>query len=254
MYVHRGMKIELVNNYYVKSISFLYILVQIEMVRQVYREYTCMYGWLWLFMIKMFLLADGPTMDTTMVFTLLSCRSTDEPILYTLSFTVSYGPPSKINCFYDNVKEIHYFTREDPLGLSREVIRSRYINSSYPDMTRVTLTLTAPRVSRSYSCTVTVEGRVNINNNNYNYSPMGSGTASINITGECVTAVLTLLLIHVLLVPPFPLSPPLPPPSPPPPPPPPSPPLPSQLQAPQQMSLLTGLVLTVLGFPGLLHQ
>ena len=241
-----------------------------------------MYGWLWHFMIEVFLLADGPIMDTTMVYTLLSCRSAGEPILYTLSFTVSYGPPSQVICFFDNIKEIHYITREDPLGLSREVIRSRYVNSSYPDMTRVTLTLTAPRVSRSYTCTVNVEGRVNIDNNNYNFFHMGSGTVTVNVTGECVTAVLTPLLL--LLVPPSPPppspppppfppppllpppppspsppapppSPPLPPPPCPPPPPPPSPiPLLSQLQAPQQMSLLTGLVMTVPGFPGLPHQ
>ena len=167
-------------------------------------------------------------MDTNMVFTLLSCRSAAEPIFFTLTFTVSYGPPSTVVCKYDNFRQIYFNTREDPLGLSREVIRSHYVNSSYPDMTRVTLTLTAPRVSRSYTCTVTVEGRVNIGSHNYDYFPMGSGTVTANITGECVTAVLNSTSFAACSS--------------------------SQLQAPQQMSLLTGLVMTVPGFPGLPHQ
>ena len=49
--------------------------------------------------------------------------------------------------------------RDDP-RLTREVIRSRYISTTEPDMTRVTVRLdTQPRVGATYTCTVYVEGR-----------------------------------------------------------------------------------------------
>ena len=49
--------------------------------------------------------------------------------------------------------------RDDP-RLTREVIRSRYISTTEPDMTHVTVRLdTQPRVGATYTCTVTVEGR-----------------------------------------------------------------------------------------------
>ena len=177
-----------------------------------------------------FVFTGGPVIDSNMKLFLISSRDTDSIILFTLSFMVTHGPPSTVNCYYDGVQFLGKTqSRQEPPGLSREVIRSHYINSSYPDMTRVTLTLTAPREPRVYACTVIVEGRVNIDNDNYDFAPMGSGTTTVNITGECVhewsTAHYTCSLS-----------------------------LSSQLQALQQMLLLTGLVMTVLGFPGLPHQ
>ena len=83
--------------------------------------------------------------------------------------------------------------------LSREVIRSHYINSSYPDMTRVTLTQTSPRQPRTYTCTVTVEGRVNIVSGVYDFDNKGSGTTTVSITGECVTAVINSTALVLLL-------------------------------------------------------
>ena len=126
--------------------------------------------------------------DTNMRFTLLSSRSIESDVMFTLGFNVSFGPPSMIRCV--NGSTLLKTSRGTVVpGLSREVIRSHYINSSYPDMTRVTLTQTSPRQPRTYTCTVTVEGRVNIDNDlTYNFDPKGSRTITVSITGECVTA------------------------------------------------------------------
>ena len=120
---------------------------------------------------------------------------------FTLQFTVSHGPPSTIVCNYDGIEILGEFdSRQYFLG--REVIRSHYINSSYPDMTRVTLRQTSPRQPRAYTCTVTVEGRVNIDNDSYNFDPKGSRTTRASITSECVTVVLnsTALMHHALVL------------------------------------------------------
>ena len=135
--------------------------------------------------------------DTNMTFSLISSRDTETNIRFTIQFTVSNGPPSRLNCDYNGTVFLNkYNSRQNQPELSREVIRSHYINSSYPDMTRVTLTLTSPRQPRTYTCTVTVEGRVNINNTGYNFDPKGSGTTTASITGECATAVLNSTAHH----------------------------------------------------------
>ena len=133
--------------------------------------------------------------DTNMTFSLISSRDTETNIMFTLQFTVSHGPPSTVVCNIEGLTKIHK-TRDNPSKLSREVIRSHYINSSYTDMTRVTLTLTSPRQPRTYTCNVTVEGRVNIDNADYNFDPKGNGTTTASITGECATAVLNSTACH----------------------------------------------------------
>ena len=144
-----------------------------------------------------------------MTFSLISSRDTKTNIMFTLQFTVSHGPPSTVVCNIEGLTKIHK-TRDNPSKLSREVIRSHYINSSYPDMTRVMLTLTSPRQPQTYTCTVTVEGRVNINNTlNYNFDPKGSGTTIASITGECLNILLNSTARHYnppLSPPPPPLS------------------------------------------------
>ena len=127
-----------------------------------------------------------------MSFSLLSSRDTQSSIMFTLKFNISYGPPSAVDCRYNGNKVLlKHISRQNPSELSREVIRSHYINSSYPDMTRVTLTQTSPRQLGTYTCTVTVEGRVNINDiAGYNFANKGGGTTSVSITGKCVTALL----------------------------------------------------------------
>ena len=80
------------------------------------------------------------------------------------------------------------YTR-DNIGLqggqvTREMIRSRYISSTEPDMTRVTVRLDPePRgVERTYTCTVTVEGRINIASGNYDFDTRGSGSSTVTVT------------------------------------------------------------------------
>ena len=65
------------------------------------------------------------------------------------------------------------------------MIRSQYVISSQPDMTRVTLKVVQPREERTYQCEVTVEGRAHIDDDtNYAHDPKGIGTTTVTITGE----------------------------------------------------------------------
>ena len=99
-----------------------------------------------------------------MKLSLLTPRDAETNIMFTLSFTVSFGPPSEMACSRNGIT---FFSRfgsgsiPSPV-VSREVIRSHYINSSYPDMTRVILTQTTPRESSTYSCTVYVTTRTGV--------------------------------------------------------------------------------------------
>ena len=110
---------------------------------------------------------------------------------FTLRFTVSYGVPSRLRCVDGNNNNL--FSEIASRGttasqLSREVIRSHYINSSYPDMTRVSIARTGqPRAAATYTCTVYVEGRVNPENGpTYDFRQMGNGVSTASITGECI--------------------------------------------------------------------
>ena len=133
-----------------------------------------------------------------MKLSLLTPRDTETNITFTLSFTVSFGPPTNISCSRYGAE---IFSQDDSLNVSpvvsREVIRSHYINSSYPDMTRVILTQTTPtRVSSTYSCTVYVTSRTNIGIGGsglsaYREVQEGSGTSTASITGECCTLLTT---------------------------------------------------------------
>ena len=138
-----------------------------------------------------------PTVEPNMTLSLLTPRDTVTDIMFTLSFTVSFGPPTEISCSRNGAQ---FFSRANSVGVSpvvsREVIRSHYINSSYPDMTRVILTQTTPRESSTYSCTVYVTSRTNIGIPGSEPSPYrtvqeGSGTSTASITGECCTLLTT---------------------------------------------------------------
>ena len=132
---------------------------------------------------------DGPIVETPMKFSLLSSRDTETNIMFTLSFIVSYGPPSMISCYHNDGYNTQLFSSPQSRGtgiseLSREVIRSHYINSSHPDMTRVSIRVMQPKEPRVYTCTAIVEGRININKYSYNFFNWGSGTTIASITGE----------------------------------------------------------------------
>ena len=64
------------------------------------------------------------------------------------------------------------------------MIRSQYINSSQPDMTRLSFNQTHPRMRMEYRCTVTVLSRRNIASGTYADDILGSSTSSITVTGE----------------------------------------------------------------------
>ena len=117
---------------------------------------------------------------------ILSSRDTVSNIVLTLSFKVTFGPPSRIYCTYNNKNTnlILHNVRGDHPKLSREMIRSQYANSSQTDMTRVTVKVDQPRVERTYQCEVTVEGRLDIDDTTYAYDPKGTGTSSVMVTGE----------------------------------------------------------------------
>ena len=76
-------------------------------------------------------------------------------------------------------------TRGPDPQLIREVIRSRYISTTQPDMTRVTVRPgPQPRSGGTHTCLVFVEGRVNINFGTYAFFQMGSGSPTVTVTGE----------------------------------------------------------------------
>ena len=125
-----------------------------------------------------------------MTLTVLSPRDADPDIEYSFSFTVSFGPPSSISCMYNDSIQVFSGRGIHP-QLSYDVIRSQYVNSSLPDMTRVTVRLPPqPREGRTYNCTVTVEGRVNIANIAYDYDQKGAGSSTSTISGKQRFAIL----------------------------------------------------------------
>ena len=126
----------------------------------------------------------GPTVEPTMRVSILSSRDTDPNVVFTLSFNVTFGPPSRVFCRYGSTTILNNI-RDDYSDLSREVIRSQYVNSSQPDMTRVTVQVDQPNIEkRTYLCEVTVEGRVNITSGVYNYDPKNTTTTTVTVIGK----------------------------------------------------------------------
>ena len=139
---------------------------------------------------------------------ILSSRDTVPNVVFTMSFNVTFGPPSRVYCVYirkgQTTKTAFLNTRVDNTQLSRKVIRSQYVSSSQPDMTRVTVKVDQPREQRTYQCDVTVEGRVHIVGiANYAHDTKGTDITNVTVTGErlmfavpivhCYTCLLLLL-------------------------------------------------------------
>ena len=127
---------------------------------------------------------------------ILSSRDTDPNVVFTLSFNVTFGLPSHVLCYHNNHPAAFFNSRDDP-NLSREVIRSQYVDSSQPDMTHVIVKVDQPiREDRKYSCEVVVEGRKNIVNGTYTYLEMGP--PSLYKSSICIATInserLTILL------------------------------------------------------------
>ena len=113
---------------------------------------------------------------------ILSSRDTDPNVMFILSFNVTFGPPSRVFCRYGSTTILN--NKRDFPTLSHEVIRSQYVSSSLPDMTRVTVKVVQPREERTYECEVTVEGRMNIVSGTYAHDIKGSGVTNVTITGK----------------------------------------------------------------------
>ena len=115
---------------------------------------------------------------------ILSSRDTIPNVVFKLSFNVTFGPPSRLLCYHSSDSFAFFNSRDDP-NLSREVIKSQYVNSLQTDMTRVTIKVDQPnREERTYLCEVTVEGRVNITSGIYAYDPKNTTTTTVTVTGE----------------------------------------------------------------------
>ena len=114
---------------------------------------------------------------------MLSSRDTVSHVVFTLSFNVTFGPPSLVFCRFGSTTILN--NKRDHPNLSREVIRSQYVSSVQPDMTRVIVKVDQPfRKERTYICQVTVEGRVNIVSGFYAHDTKGSGVTNVTITGK----------------------------------------------------------------------
>ena len=124
-------------------------------------------------------------------------------IAIALSFNVSYGPPSRVNCERRDTPDafhfVHFLNNRVSPKLFREVIRSRYINSTLPDMTRVTVRPDPqPREGATVICYIYAETRINIHNSGYNIVGKGmTGSTTVTVTGELYSWIYT---FHLLLV------------------------------------------------------
>ena len=126
----------------------------------------------------------GPIVDSTMTLSILSSQDADPNIMFRLSFNVSFGLPSRIQCTGFVPKFFDHDNDGIVSGVDYEVIRSQYISSSQPDMTRLSFNQTRPRLGAIYQCTVTILGRRNIASGTYADDILGSSTSSITVTGE----------------------------------------------------------------------
>ena len=116
---------------------------------------------------------------------ILTSRDTDPNVVFTLSFNVTFGPPSRVLCYHSSDSKAFFNSRDHP-NLSREVIRSQYADSQ-PDITHVTVKVDQPiREGRMYRCEVVVEGRVGIVSGTlYAHDTKGSiRSTNVTVTGE----------------------------------------------------------------------
>ena len=121
-----------------------------------------------------------------MTLSILSSRDADPNIEYSLSFTVSYGPPSRVRC--TRASSVLLNNRGLDPRITRDVIRSRYISSTQPDMTRVTVRPDPqPRLGGMFNCTVFVEGRTNIASGTYDFVDKGSRSSTVTVTGNFIS-------------------------------------------------------------------
>ena len=118
-----------------------------------------------------------------MTLTLLHTRDVGPNVQFRLSFNVSLGLPSRITCTRDS-NSIHNGRGFVP-GVNYEIVRPLYVNTSQPEITRVSFEETQPtRVGATYSCTVYVEGRINVASGVYDFDQLGNAISIATVTGE----------------------------------------------------------------------
>ena len=137
-----------------------------------------------------------------MKLSILSSRDADPNIAIALSFNVSYGPPSRVLCERRNtpdaIASVQLLNHRESPKLFREVIRSRYISSTLPDMTRVTFRPDPqPRQVATYYCYIHAETFINILNGGILFGHGMTGSTSVTVTGELYSWIYT---FHLLLV------------------------------------------------------
>ena len=124
--------------------------------------------------------------NPAMQFTLLSSLDANQTV-FSLSFNVSNGPPTQVNCTIDG----------NELGVSgegvvRDVQRTLRSSTDVTDMTLVTVTIRGRQVG-VYNCTVFVEGVVN---GTGHMLTLGSGSSSTVVSGKYLVTFDTSMLIH----------------------------------------------------------
>ena len=126
----------------------------------------------------------GPVIESNMTLTLLHAKdiTVGPNVSFSLSFNVSLGLPSRITCTRNSTTIRD--GRGVVSGLNYKVVRPLYVNTSQPEITRVSFEEIRPRVGATYSCTVYVEGRVNITSGTYYFDQLGSATSTATVTGE----------------------------------------------------------------------
>ena len=134
---------------------------------------------------------------------IISSKDTLSNFVFTLSFNVTFGPPSRVYCRYEDTTILN--NNRAHSKLSREVIRSWYISSAQPDKTRVTVKVYQNKIRDVglYACQVFVEGHENIVSGSYNHDTKGNGTSTVTVTGECATQSYDYSSPHIPSPPPY---------------------------------------------------
>lgn len=122
---------------------------------------------------ELFIAVAGPSVDPGMQLSLVSPRHANPPV-FTLSFNVSFGPPTMVNCIVDG-NDLN-ITLGD---VAREVKRIPYNGTVLPDMTEVRVTI-RQRQAGAYNCTVHTGG---VENGTSNLIMLGSGSSFAAISG-----------------------------------------------------------------------
>ena len=118
-----------------------------------------------------------------MTLSILSERDADPVLLLAFTLVVSSGPPSFIQCTRSGT--LIFSARGIHSNVNREVIRSQYVNSLQPDMTRVRVILPPQqRMAATYTCTATVESRMNITTTSYHTVSLGTVSSTVTVTGK----------------------------------------------------------------------